>query len=61
MLITIFALFGDDIKVITCDKSADIYFDVVSLIALGVFSIEISKHTNNTCSIRNNVQTRLFI
>ena len=41
MILTLFALFGSDIKVITCDKTADSSFDVVSFIALGLFSIEL--------------------
>lgn len=38
---TIYALFGDDIRVITTTKSADLYFDVITISAMSTFTIEI--------------------
>jgi hypothetical protein len=40
-ILTLFTLFGSDIKVIVFDKRADPAFDVVSFIALGFFTVEI--------------------
>lgn len=41
MILTLYALFGSDIKIITCDKTADTSFDVVSFITLALFSFEL--------------------
>jgi hypothetical protein len=40
-LLTIFALFGDDIRVMATNKSADTGFDVMTIICLVIFSLEI--------------------
>lgn len=40
-LIILFALFGDDMKLLTTEKTADPTFDVLSLIAIGVFTVEL--------------------
>lgn len=39
--LTIFALFGDDIRVLAFDRNADLGFDVVSIICLCAFFSEI--------------------
>lgn len=39
-LITVYALFGDDCRVLTTTKSADIYFDIVTIIAMVTFLLE---------------------
>ena len=40
-LITLYALLGDDIKMMTTDISADKYFTIVTSIALVLFAIEL--------------------
>ncbi len=40
-LLTLYALFGDDIRVMTTRKNADIGFDIVTIIALIAFTFEI--------------------
>ena len=40
-LLTIYALFGDDIRVMATTKSADTGFDAMTILCLVVFSIEI--------------------
>ncbi|CAK94539.1 unnamed protein product (macronuclear) [Paramecium tetraurelia] len=40
-LLTIYALFGDDIRIIAFDKRADDGFDVITIICMIIFSIEI--------------------
>lgn len=40
-LLTIYALFGGDVKILATDNSADLGFDVISIICLIMFSIEI--------------------
>ena len=43
-LLTIYALFGDDIRVMAFDKDADIVFDVLNIICLVLYLfIEIDK------------------
>lgn len=37
---TIYALFGDDMRVIATTKSADIYFDVITISSMAVFLLE---------------------
>lgn len=39
--LSIYALFGDDIRVVAFNKHADLTFDVLTIIALVVFSVEI--------------------
>ena len=41
-LLTIYALFGDDTRVIAFKKESDPNFDILGLICLTVFTIEIS-------------------
>lgn len=41
MVITIWALFGDDIKMLCTDKSADPVFDAIAAFALVMFCIEL--------------------
>jgi hypothetical protein len=38
---TIYALFGDDIKVAALPKSADLAFNILNLMALVIFTVEI--------------------
>ena len=40
-LITLYALLGDDIKVMTTNKSADDYFTIVTSVALVLFTFEL--------------------
>ena len=42
MVITIWALFGDDIKMLCTDRSADIVFDYIAGFALAMFCIELA-------------------
>lgn len=39
-LLTIFALFGDDLNTVLFDKTADYGFDVAQLVIMGVFLME---------------------
>jgi len=41
-IITIYALFGDDSRVLFFNRPFDIYFDVITLIALFAFTFEIT-------------------
>lgn len=41
-IFTIYALFGDDFRVMSTTQYADIYFDVFTLIALASFTVEIT-------------------
>jgi len=53
-ILTIYALFGDDIRVLTTTKPADIYFDVITIVAMATFTVEILlgvlSKINYTCS-----------
>ena len=40
-LLTVYVLFGDDIRVISSDKSADQTFDIVMLCCFSIFVLEI--------------------
>ena len=40
-LLTVYVLFGDDIRVISSDKSADQNFDIVMLCCFSIFVLEI--------------------
>jgi hypothetical protein len=40
-LITLYALLGDDIKMMTTTKDADIYFTIMTSIALVLFTFEL--------------------
>jgi hypothetical protein len=40
-LITIYALLGDDIKMMTTSKSADVYFTIMTSVALLLFLVEL--------------------
>jgi hypothetical protein len=40
-VITIYALFGDDIRIVACPVSADIYFSSVTIVCIFFFSLEI--------------------
>ena len=42
MVITIWALFGDDIKMLCTSKSADPVFDAIAAVALAMFCIELA-------------------
>jgi len=39
--VTFFALFADDIRILTCPKSVDVVFDVLTLIAITLYAIEL--------------------
>lgn len=39
-IITVYALFGDDIRVLTTTKSADLYFDIVTMVSMATFLLE---------------------
>jgi hypothetical protein len=39
--VTVFALFGDDLKTLLFPKSVDIYFDVLTLLAIVLFAVEV--------------------
>ena len=39
--LTIYALFGDDIRILTTNVHADIYFDILTIICISVFTLEI--------------------
>lgn len=41
-MITIYALFGDDIRVLSFNKNDDVYFDIITIVALLAFTAEIS-------------------
>lgn len=40
-IVTIYALFGDDIRVLATDKDGDPYFYILNIIAMSLFTIEI--------------------
>lgn len=40
-VLTIYALWGDDIRILAFDQEADIAFDILTIICLVLFSIEI--------------------
>jgi len=40
-MLTIYALIGDDIKLICTNKPADVYFNVTTIICMFVFTLEI--------------------
>ena len=42
MLITLYALFGDDIKIACFEKSADVTFNYITTAALVLFTLEIT-------------------
>ena len=39
--ITLYALFGDDIRVLATDKDGDVYFWILNCIAMGMFVLEL--------------------
>ena len=41
-IVTLYALFGDDIKLAFFTKPADEVFNIITTIALGLFTIEIT-------------------
>ena len=40
-IVTVYALFGDDIRVLSTDQDGDDYFYGVSSFALGMFTLEL--------------------
>jgi hypothetical protein len=40
-LVTIYALFGDDVRILATNIDGDVYFWILNLIALSLFGIEI--------------------
>lgn len=48
MAVTLYALFGDDIKLAFCPKSSDSVFNVITLCAMALFTIEVI-----LCSVTN--------
>jgi hypothetical protein len=40
-LITVYALFGDDIRILSTDKNGDPVFWILNIVAMGAFFIEI--------------------
>jgi len=41
-IITVYALFGDDFRVLLFNKPADIFFDIITIIAFIAFTFEIT-------------------
>lgn len=39
--IALFSLFSDDIRMATCDASADLTFDIIHMLLIAIFSVEI--------------------